>query len=350
MTTTKNTRYSDAGVDIEKGNAFIRNIKDIVKSTHQRGVLNDIGGFSSLFAIDTEKYKQPVIVSSTDGVGTKLAVAKLCGKHNTIGIDLVAMCVNDIVVGGATPLFFLDYFSVGKLDIEVATEVVEGIAEGCRQAKCSLVGGETAEMPGLYQPGDYDLAGFTVGIVERNKIIDGSEVRVGNTIIGLASNGLHSNGFSLVRKVCFEDLQLSIEDQISELGCALGEELLKPTRIYVQSVLNVIKNYPVKGMVHNTGGGFIDNVPRIIPQGCKAQIDCNTWDINPVFSYLEKNGGIPRDEMYKTFNMGIGLLLIVDDKHAGDVLHRLKALGEKCWEIGSIVAEKDNADKVELLF
>ncbi len=350
MTSTKNTRYSDAGVDIEKGNAFVHRIKDVVKSTHQRGVLNDIGGFSSLFAIDTEKYKQPVIVSSTDGVGTKLAVAKLCGKHNTIGIDLVAMCVNDIVVGGATPLFFLDYFSVGKLDIEVATEVVEGIAEGCRQAKCSLVGGETAEMPGLYQPGDYDLAGFTVGIVERNRIIDGSEIRVGNTIIGLASNGLHSNGFSLVRKVCFDDLQLNVEDSINELGCTLGEELLKPTRIYVQSILNVVKSYPVKGMVHNTGGGFVDNVPRILPQGCKALIDCNTWDVKPIFSYLEKHGSIPREEMYRTFNMGIGLMLIVDDKHAGDIIQRLKALGERCWVIGSIVAEKDDADKIELVF
>lgn len=349
MTTTKKTLYSDAGVDIDKGNAFVQNIKDVVRSTHQRGVLNDIGGFSSLFAIDTEKYKQPVIVSSTDGVGTKLAVAQLCGTHNTIGIDLVAMCVNDIVVGGATPLFFLDYFSVGKLDLQVATAVVEGIAEGCRQAKCSLVGGETAEMPGLYRAGDYDLAGFTVGIVERDMIIDGSDIRVGNTIIGLGSNGVHSNGYSLVRKVCFDDLQLKVEDHINELGYTLGEELLRPTKIYVQAVLNVIKNYPVKGMVHITGGGFIDNIPRILPQGCKALIDCSTWEINPIFTYLEKKGAIPREEMFRTFNMGIGLMLIVDENDAADILQRLSALGEKCFVIGSIVAEKDDAEKVKLL-
>lgn len=348
MTTTKNTLYSDAGVDIEKGNTFVRNIKEIVRSTHQRGVLSDIGGFSSLVAIDTEKYKQPVIVSSTDGVGTKLAVAKLCNTHNTIGIDLVAMCVNDIVVGGATPLFFLDYFSVGKLELNVATEVVEGIAEGCMQAKCSLVGGETAEMPGLYNPGDYDLAGFTVGIVDRDLIIDGSDIRVSNKIIGLGSNGVHSNGFSLVRKICFDDLQLNVNDHISEFGSTLGEELLKPTRIYVQSILNVIRNYPVKGMAHITGGGFVDNIPRILPPGCKAQINCDAWEINPIFHFLEKKGSVPRQEMWRTFNMGIGMVLIVDEKDADDISQRLNALGERCWIIGDIVAEKDDAEKIDI--
>ena len=261
MNNPEQSKYKEAGVDIDKGNTFVKNIKDIVASTHQRGVLNEIGGFSSFFAIDTGKFKKPVLVSSTDGVGTKLIIANLCNKHDTIGIDLVAMCVNDIIVGGATPLCFLDYFSSGKLDIDTATEVVRGIAEGCRQAKCSLVGGETAEMPGLYKPGDYDLAGFTVGIADRDAIIDGSEIRVGNSIIGLASSGLHSNGFSLVRKICFDDLKLTVDMQIEELGCTLGEELLKPTRIYVQSVLNVLRKFRINGMVHNTGGGFIDNTP-----------------------------------------------------------------------------------------
>lgn len=336
MTINTRSKYSEAGVDIDKGNKFVERIKEVVATTHQRGVLNDIGGFSSLFAIDTEKYKQPVLVTSTDGVGTKLAVAQLCAKHDTIGIDLVAMCVNDIIVGGATPLCFLDYFSVGKLEIDVAADIVEGIAEGCRQAKCSLVGGETAEMPGLYREGEYDLAGFTVGIVDRDKIIDGSGIRVGNTIIGLRSNGLHSNGFSLVRKICFQDLQLTVDSQVDEFGSTLGEELLKPTRVYVQSVLNVLKSYPVNGMVHNTGGGFIDNIPRILPKGCTAVIDRSSWTRQPIFDFLEYHGKIPHEEMYRTFNMGIGLLAIVAEDHADDIIQRFEALGETPFKIGKI--------------
>ncbi len=348
MTQPKSTKYSEAGVDIDKGNKFVKQIKDVVASTHQRGVLNDIGGFSSLFAIDTEKYKRPVMVTSTDGVGTKLAVAQLCGKHDTIGIDLVAMCVNDIVVGGATPLCFLDYFSVGKLDLDVATEIVEGIAEGCKQAKCSLVGGETAEMPGLYKPGDYDLAGFTVGIIDRDKIIDGSEIRVGNKIIGLASNGLHSNGYSLVRKICFDDLNLTVNDHIQEFGCTLGEELLKPTRIYVQSILNVLKNFQINGMIHNTGGGFLDNIPRILPNGCMAKLDCSSWVPPPVFDFLQKKGNIPEAEMYRTFNMGIGLLAIVDEDKVSDIMHHFEALEEKPFLIGEIAPREDTDLEVEL--
>lgn len=349
MTTSKSSKYAEAGVDIDKGNRFVEKIKDVVASTHQRGVLNDIGGFSSLVAIDTEKYRQPVIVSSTDGVGTKLAVAHLCNKHNTIGIDLVAMCVNDIIVGGATPLCFLDYFSVGKLDLDIATEIVEGIAEGCKQAKCSLVGGETAEMPGLYQGSDYDLAGFTIGIVDRDKIIDGSEIRVGNKIIGLMSNGLHSNGYSLVRKICFTDLHLDVSDFITELGCKLGEELLRPTRIYVQSVLNVVRDYSIHGMVHNTGGGFVDNIPRILPKGCMAKIDRSTWQRPPIFSFLQSKGNIPREEMYRTFNMGIGLLAIVAEEHTADIMHRFEALGEKPFVIGEIESSDDEEKRVELI-
>jgi phosphoribosylformylglycinamidine cyclo-ligase len=350
MNNPEQSKYKEAGVDIDKGNTFVKNIKDIVASTHQRGVLNEIGGFSSFFAIDTGKFKKPVLVSSTDGVGTKLVIANLCNKHDTIGIDLVAMCVNDIIVGGATPLCFLDYFSSGKLDIDTATEVVRGIAEGCRQAKCSLVGGETAEMPGLYRPGDYDLAGFTVGIADRDAIIDGSEIRVGNSIIGLASSGLHSNGFSLVRKICFDDLKLTVDMQIEELGCTLGEELLKPTRIYVQSVLNVLRKFRINGMVHNTGGGFIDNTPRILPKGCKAVIDRSSWPIPPVFDFLEKKGKISREEMYRTFNMGIGLMVIVDDENTDDIMHQFSALGERPFIIGKITALKDERDPaVELL-
>ncbi|RZW25992.1 MAG: phosphoribosylformylglycinamidine cyclo-ligase, partial [Desulfobulbaceae bacterium] len=251
MTESIRSKYQEAGVDIDKGNAFVRKIKNVIADTHQRGVISEIGGFSSLFSIDKDKYESPVLVSSTDGVGTKLAVAKSCGKHDTIGIDLVAMCANDIIVSGAKPLFFLDYLAVGKLELEVASQIVTGIAEGCKMANCSLVGGETAEMPGLYKEGDYDIAGFVTGIVDRDNIIDGSDIRVGNKIIGLESNGLHANGFSLVRKICFNDLGLSVDDYIEELGLALGEELLKPTRIYVQPILNVLKNYKINGMVHN---------------------------------------------------------------------------------------------------
>lgn len=350
MTQSNTSRYSEAGVDIDKGNDFVKEIKDVVASTHRPGVLNDIGGFSSLIAIDTNKYSQPVLVNSTDGVGTKLAVAHMCGKHDTIGIDLVAMCVNDIIVGGATPLCFLDYFAVGRLDLNIATEVVKGIAEGCRQAKCSLVGGETAEMPGLYRNDDYDLAGFVTGIVERDAIIDGSDIRVGNRIIGLASSGLHSNGFSLVRKICFEELGLSVDQAIEELGSTLGEELIKPTRIYVQSVLNVLKNYKINGMIHNTGGGFIDNIPRVLPKGYKATINTKSWKPQPIFDFLMTKGKVPAEEMYRTFNMGIGLMVIVDDVQANDIVHHFEALGESPFIIGEISTRDDNDPEVELIF
>lgn len=350
MSETKQSKYSEAGVDIDKGNAFVSGIKDIVSETHQTGVLNDIGGFSSLFAIDPNKYDKPVLVTSTDGVGTKLDIAKRCNKHDTIGIDLVAMCVNDIIVGGATPLCFLDYFSVGKLELDVATEVVRGIAEGCKQAQCSLVGGETAEMPGLYKAGDYDLAGFVVGIGERDKIIDGSEIKVGDKIIGLQSNGLHSNGYSLVRKICFQDNGLDVSDTIDELGCTLGEELLKPTRIYVQSVLAILKNYSLNGIIHNTGGGFIDNIPRVLPKGCKADIKCNAWKTPPIFNFLADKGDVPREEMYRTFNMGIGLIAVVNSNEVEDIAHRFKAHGEQVSIIGEISALKEGEDQVKLTF
>ncbi len=338
MNKPKQSKYSEAGVDIDKGNAFIEEIRDIVNSTHQRGVLGEIGGFSSHMVIDTNKFKQPVIVNSTDGVGTKLAVAHLCNKHDTIGIDLVAMCVNDLIVGGATPLSFLDYFAMGKLDLTIAKAVVTGIAEGCIQANCSLTGGETAEMPGLYQGNDYDIAGFVTGIVDRDAIIDGSDIRPGNKIIGLRSSGLHSNGYSLVRKICFSDHNLTVDQFITELDCTLGEELLRPTKIYVQPILNVMKNYAINGMVHNTGGGFIDNIPRVLPKGCKAIVDTKAWAPHPVFPFLERMGEIPSEEMYRTFNMGIGLLVIIDEDKAGDINHHFEALGEEPYIIGEIVS------------
>ncbi len=349
MSQGKQSKYREAGVDIDKGNAFIEEIRDIVSSTHQRGVLGGIGGFSSHFAIDTIKYKKPVIVTSTDGVGTKLIVAQLCNKHDTIGIDLVAMCVNDLIVGGATPLCFLDYFAVGALDLATAKEIITGIAEGCRQANCSLVGGETAEMPGLYQNNDYDLAGFVTGIVDRDAIIDGSDIRAGDKIIGLTSSGLHSNGYSLVRKICFADHRLTVDQYFAELGCTLGEELLKPTKIYVQSVLKVLKNYRLNGMVHNTGGGFIDNIPRILPKGYKAVLDPSAWPVPPIFTFLQRLGEIPMTEMYRTFNMGIGLLVVVNEEKATDIRHHFQAVGEEAFIIGEIAPmEEGKSATVEI--
>lgn len=346
MTDSKRSRYQEAGVDIDKGNAFVENIKSVIADTHKRGVLSEIGGFSSLFSIDKDKYDSPVLVSSTDGVGTKLAVAKLCGKHDTIGIDLVAMCANDIVVSGAKPLFFLDYLAVGKLEIDVAGQIVAGIAEGCKQAGCSLVGGETAEMPGLYRDGDYDIAGFVTGIVDRDEIIDGSDIRVGNKVIGLASNGLHANGFSLVRKICFSDLGLLVEDHVEELNATLGEELLKPTRLYVQPILNVLKNYKINGMVHNTGGGFYDNIPRVLPNGCRVRIVKESFPVPRVFNFLARNGEIPEAEMYRTFNMGIGFMVIVEEKDVNDVMLQFTALGETPYLIGEVLAESENGPHV----
>ncbi len=339
------SKYSQAGVDIDKGNAFVSRIKGLVAETHGRGVLNDIGGFSGLFAIGNAGYEDPVLIASTDGVGTKLAIAKLCNKHDTIGIDLVAMCVNDVIVSGAKPLFFLDYFAVSSLEIDVATEVVRGIASGCKISSCALIGGETAEMPGLYQPGDYDLAGFVVGIGERNRIIDGSDIRVGNKIIGLASSGLHSNGYSLVRKIIFEEQGLSVDDHIQELGCTIGEELLRPTRIYVGSVLTVLRNYTINGLIHNTGGGFIDNVPRILPNGCQAVIQAGSWNIPPIFSFLQEKGNVPVEEMYRTFNMGIGMMALVAEENVEDVMQQFAALNETPVVIGEIVAADDTSEE-----
>jgi phosphoribosylformylglycinamidine cyclo-ligase len=349
MSENEKSRYSDAGVDIDKGNAFINRIKPLVSATYRRGVLTDIGGFGGLFALGGDRFTDPVLVSSTDGVGTKLMIANMCNKHDTIGIDLVAMCVNDIVVCGAQPLFFLDYFAVGRLDIEVATDVVKGIAKGCQIAKCSLIGGETAEMPGLYAEGDYDLAGFVVGIAERDKIIDGSDIKVGDQLIGLASSGIHSNGYSLVRKICFDELGLAVTDHIEELGTTLGEELLKPTRIYSEAILNLVRNFKISGMAHITGGGFTDNLPRILPQGCKAVIYDNSWQVPPIFDFLRKKGNVAPQEMCRTFNCGIGMVLAVNAKQVDDVRQQLTALGETSFVIGEVaVRNAQDESAVEL--
>ena len=338
--------YRDAGVDIDAGNSLVEHIKPVAARTRRPGVLTGLGGFGALFELPIGRYREPVLVSGTDGVGTKLKVAVMADKHDTVGQCLVNHCVDDILACGAKPLFFLDYFSCSSLDLDQATDVVKGIAEGCKQAVCSLIGGETAEMPGLYQAGDYDLAGFSVGIVERDKIIDGSDVRVGNKIIGLASSGLHSNGFSLVRKIIFEDSGLTVDDEILELGCTVGEELIKPTKIYVKSVLGVVNRFSVHSLVHNTGGGFIDNIPRVLPKGCRAVLEKDSWEKPPIFSFLQEKGEIPEAEMYRTFNMGIGMMAVVQEKDVESVMQHFEAMGEKTFLIGEILAAQEETPRV----
>jgi phosphoribosylformylglycinamidine cyclo-ligase len=332
----KTSSYKEAGVDIAKADAFIESIRPLVKSTYRPGVLGEIGAFGGLFHLGAEKYRDPVLVSGTDGVGTKLKIATLTGRHDTIGIDLVAMCANDIIVHGATPLFFLDYLAVGRLAPETALQIIEGITNGCRQAHCSLIGGETAEMPGIYQPGDYDLAGFVVGVVERDQIIDGSEIAVGHRIIGLASSGLHSNGYSLVRQVLFERNRYQVSDEIPELGGVLGDELLKPTRIYVEAVLNLLRDFPLHGISHITGGGLTGNVPRILPKTCQALLHHQSWPRPPIFHFLKELGNIPEEEMLRTFNNGIGMVLVVEEALVEEILQRLRALGDHAFVIGEI--------------
>ncbi len=342
----KHITYADAGVDVDKANNFVDTIKAIAGETSRSGVMSDIGGFGGLFSLNAANYTNPVLVSSTDGVGTKLKIAFMMNKHNTIGIDLVAMCVNDIAVQAAKPLFFLDYLSVGKLDTDVAADIIRGIAEGCKQAKCALIGGETAEMPGLYQTGEYDLAGFTVGVVENDKIIDGSDIHVGNQLIGIASSGLHSNGYSLVRKVCFEILKMEIDTQVPELERTIGEELLTPTRIYAELIQSIIRDLPVNGMAHITGGGIPDNITRIIPNACQVQIKKGSWEIPPIFSFLQEKGNISENEMMRTFNNGIGLILVVPDNSVQEIQERLQAMNEKSFIIGEIAERKESDEKI----
>ncbi len=330
--------YKNAGVDIEEGAKMVEKIKPLVKRTMRPEVLAGIGGFSSLVSIP-EGIKNPVLVSGTDGVGTKLKFAFLSGIHNTIGIDLVAMCVNDVIVGGAEPLFFLDYFATGKLSAEVGAEVVAGIAEGCFQAGCSLVGGETAEMPDFYESGEYDLAGFCVGVVDREKIIDGSKIKEGDCIIGIPSTGVHSNGFSLVRKIVFNKMGLSTGDMIDELGLTVAQEFLKPTRIYVKEVLELIKKFEIRGMVHITGGGFYENIPRVIPEGLGALID-GKFPVLPVFKWMKNCAGLSQREMFTTFNCGTGFMLIVPEDQVEGLLKNSDR-----YYVGKIV-KTDEAERV----
>ncbi|MEW5913151.1 MAG: phosphoribosylformylglycinamidine cyclo-ligase [Thermodesulfobacteriota bacterium] len=345
---SQDDRYRQAGVDIEKGDQFVKNIRELVKSTHSSAVLSDIGGFSGLVSLNTEHLHQPVLVSSTDGVGTKLKIAFMMNKHDTVGIDLVGMCVNDIVVTGARPLFMLDYLATGKLELGVAQDIVAGIVEGCHQAKCSLIGGETAEMPGMYAPGEYDLAGFTVGVVDRDKIIDGSAVRRGAAVIGLASSGLHSNGYSLVRKIVFEEQGLKVGDRPPGLDGTVGEVLLTPTRIYVEAVLNVQRDYELMGAAHITGGGILENLPRVLPGGVRAVLNKGSWPVPPVFTWLQELGGLSEREMTRTFNAGLGMILIVPGKQGQDVVQRLLALGEQAFIVGEVLGRKQNQPPVEI--
>lgn len=329
--------YKKAGVDIDAGNEAVRLMRGAVRSTFRPEVLSDLGGFGGLFALDVQKYKEPVLVSGADGVGTKLKVAFMADKHDTVGQDAVAMCVNDILVQGAEPLFFLDYLAVGRLEPEKVAEIVAGVAAGCRLAGCALLGGETAEMPGFYREGEYDLAGFAVGVVDRQKLINGSGSQAGDLVIGLPATGLHSNGFSLVRKIFFERAGWSLDRYIPEFGKTLGEELLTPTKIYVRPVLSLLAQTAVRGMAHITGGGLPENVPRCLPPGLGVSLERQAWTVPPVFTLLQRLGDVSADEMFRTFNMGIGFVLVVAKNDADKVLTLLKEAGEAPLLLGEVV-------------
>ena len=331
----KQLTYKDAGVDIDAGNELVERIGDAVESTRRPEVLAGLGGFGGLFALDLERFPRPVLVAGTDGVGTKLKLAGMLERHDTIGIDLVAMCVNDVVVQGAEPLFFLDYYACGALDVEQAAAVVSGVAEGCRQAGCALIGGETAEMPGMYARGDYDLAGFSVGVVNREDLIDGSRIAPGDAVLGIASSGPHSNGYSLIRRI----LETSGADLAASVGGQpLGEALLAPTRIYVRPLLALLGALPVHGLVHVTGGGLPENLPRVLPPGTEARIDRGAWTAPAVFGWLAAAGNIAPAEMLRTFNCGIGMVVVLAQEHAQAALELLADNGEQAWVIGEIAA------------
>lgn len=327
--------YRDAGVDIEAGDALVEQIKPFAKRTMRPEVLGGIGGFGSLFAVP-QKYKEPILVSGTDGVGTKLKLAFELNKHDTVGIDLVAMSVNDILVQGAEPLFFLDYFACGKLEVGVAAQVIKGIAQGCEQSGCALVGGETAEMPGMYPAGEYDLAGFAVGCADKSKLIDGTTIAAGDVVLGLASSGAHSNGYSLIRKL-IEKSGIDFESDFH--GRKFKDVVMEPTRIYVKSLLKLIEALPVKGMAHITGGGITENIPRVLPAGLTAEIKASSWTLPPLFQWLQAQGNIVPSELYKTFNCGIGMAVIVAKEHAAQAKQLLEASGETVYEIGTIRAQ-----------
>ncbi|MGG1674236.1 phosphoribosylformylglycinamidine cyclo-ligase [Neobacillus sp. NRS-1170] len=328
--------YRQAGVDIDAGNEAVERMKKHVKKTFRPEVLTGLGGFGALFKPDLTGMEEPVFVSGTDGVGTKLKIAFAIDKHDTIGIDAVAMCVNDVIVQGAEPLFFLDYLACGKIIPEKIEAIVKGIADGCVLAGCALIGGETAEMPGMYQDEEYDIAGFTVGVVDQKHVIDGTKVKEGQVLIGLASSGVHSNGFSLVRKVLLEDAKLTLGDYVDELESELGNVLLEPTKIYVKSVLSTIRKYNVSGLVHVTGGGFYDNIPRILPKGLQVGINRESWKVPKIFSFIQNVGKISDYDMFRTFNMGIGMILVVDSADSRAIIEHLQSLGEDAYVIGTV--------------
>jgi len=328
--------YREAGVDIDAGNKAVDLMKKHVRSTYRPEVLGDIGGFGGLFALDTTKYRQPVLVSGTDGVGTKLCVAFMADKHDTIGQDAVAMCVNDILVQGAEPLFFLDYLAVGTLEPEKVAAIVSGIAGACLESGCSLIGGETAEMASFYKNGEYDIGGFAVGVAERSKLITGETIQPGDVLIGLPSSGLHSNGYSLVRKICFDLKEFTIDQYIPELGKVLGEELLVPTKLYPKACLPLVEKFDIRGMVHITGGGFYENIPRVLPEGCGVEVNVGKWPTPQIFSSLQQWGNVAWPEMYRTFNMGIGMILVVPQSEADAIQQDLTARGETSYIIGHV--------------
>ena len=347
MSSGRAKAYIDAGVDIHAGNELVTRIKKAVGSTLTRGVVSDIGGFGGLFRPDFTEMTDPLLVSSTDGVGTKLKLAFAFDKHDTVGIDLVAMSVNDILVQGAKPLFFLDYFATGHLDIDKAQQVIEGIANGCKQAQCALLGGETAEMPSMYADGEYDLAGFCVGIVDNAKLIDGSNISIGHKVIGIASSGLHSNGYSLVRKI-FDQSNLHKDDIFPGTNESVAEILLTPTKIYVDIIKNLTRDITISGMVHITGGGFYDNIPRILPPQIQVHIDFGSWDILPVFNWLKQEGKLSWPEMLQIFNCGIGYVLIVPEEFCEETLQRIKANNLNAWLIGDI-RKKNNENEESVI-
>lgn len=331
--------YKQAGVDIAAGNEAVERMKKHVTKTFRPEVLTGLGGFGGLFGLNKDKYEEPVLVSGTDGVGTKLKLAFDMDKHDTIGIDAVAMCVNDVIVTGAEPLFFLDYLACDKVVPEKIEAIVKGVADGCQQAGCALIGGETAEMPGMYAKGEYDIAGFTVGIVDRPKAIDGSTIEAGDAVIGLASSGIHSNGFSLVRRLLLEQKGYKLTDKLPELeGKVLGDVLIEPTRIYVKQILGMLESVKIKGMAHITGGGFIENIPRVLPEGVNVDIKRGSWPVLPIFNLMQRDGSISDRDMYTTFNMGIGMVIVVPADQAEAALNAAKAQGEQAYRIGTVTA------------
>ncbi len=337
--------YKEAGVDIDAAGRFVQNIKKMVKTTFTKGVITDIGGFGGLFKLDSANYQEPVLVAGADGVGTKLKLAFAFDRHHTIGIDLVAMSVNDILVQGAKPLFFLDYLAVGKLDIDRAEQVVSGIAEGCRQAKCALLGGETAEMPDFYAEGEYDLSGFCVGVVDNADIVDGSAITIGDKIVALASSGLHSNGYSLVRKI-LDASGLGPDDIFPGADRSVADVLLAPTRIYSECVKSLLRDLPIKGMAHITGGGLYENLPRVLPGGVAARIDFGAWSIPVVFEWLRTQGKLDWEEMLTVFNCGAGYLIVTDKTKAEDVINRATGMDVEAWTIGEVVKRPKNGEQV----